>query len=115
MDKKLFADLLDSVREMQSVRRGSATATRVTTAGELREPDVAELRESVGLSQPLFAQALGISLSTLRNWEQGRRRPEGPARVLLHVFKRHPEAVVDAVTAARPRRKATRAARRSYR
>ena len=104
MQKKLFADLVESMREMQAVRLGAAP-TRVTTANELRALDVAELRKAAGLSQPLFARALGISLYTLRNWEQGRRHPDGPARVLLHVFKQHPEAVLSAVTAARPQRR----------
>ncbi len=52
--------------------------------------DVAVLRRFIGLSQPDFARALGISVHTLRNWEQGRRRPEGPALALLRIAARHP-------------------------
>jgi DNA-binding transcriptional regulator YiaG len=52
--------------------------------------DVVALRRFVGLSQPKFAQAMGISVHTLRNWEQGRRRPEGAAIALLRIAARHP-------------------------
>jgi DNA-binding transcriptional regulator YiaG len=52
--------------------------------------DVAALRRFVGLTQTQFAQAMGISVHTLRNWEQGRRKPEGPAIALLRIAARHP-------------------------
>jgi len=55
--------------------------------------DVAALRRFVGLTQPRFAEALGISVHTLRNWEQGRRRPEGPAIALLRIAARHPRII----------------------
>jgi putative transcriptional regulator len=60
-------------------------------------PDVKGLRDSFRLSQVDFAAMLGISVNTLRNWEQGRRKPEGPARVLLQVAAKHPEAIWDTV------------------
>ena len=52
--------------------------------------DIAALRRFVGLTQARFAQAMGISVHTLRNWEQGRRRPDGPAIALLRIAARHP-------------------------
>ena len=52
--------------------------------------DVVALRKFVGLTQAQFAQAMGISVHTLRNWEQGRRHPEGPAIALLRISARHP-------------------------
>lgn len=55
--------------------------------------DVASLRRFVGLSQSQFAQAMGISVHTLRNWEQGRRRPDGPAIGLLRIAARHPRII----------------------
>ena len=55
--------------------------------------DVAALRRFVGLTQVRFAQAMGISVHTLRNWEQGRRQPEGPALALLRIAARHPKIV----------------------
>ena len=56
--------------------------------------DVAQLRDSLGLSQTEFAEAFGVSVGTIRNWEQGRRSPRGPARVLLNVIAKEPEAVM---------------------
>ena len=55
--------------------------------------DIAALRTFVGLTQSEFARALGISVHTLRNWEQGRRRPEGPALALLRIAARHPRII----------------------
>ncbi|MCC6521597.1 MAG: helix-turn-helix domain-containing protein [Polyangiaceae bacterium] len=64
---------------------------RRLVAGDIRSgSDVAALRRFVGLSQVQFALAMGISVSTLRNWEQGRRHPEGPAIALLRIAARHP-------------------------
>ena len=55
--------------------------------------DFVALRRFIGLSQDRFAQAMGISVHTLRNWEQGRRRPEGPALALLRIAARHPRII----------------------
>jgi putative transcriptional regulator len=55
--------------------------------------DVASIRKRLGLSQGEFAARFGFKLDALQNWEQGRRRPEGPARALLRVIEREPEAV----------------------
>jgi putative transcriptional regulator len=62
--------------------------------------DIVALRNFVGLSQAAFASALGISVHTLRNWEQGRRTPEGPALALLRIAARHPSIVREAATPA---------------
>ena len=55
--------------------------------------DIAALRRFVGLTQSQFATALGISIHTLRNWEQGRRQPDGPAIALLRIAARHPRVI----------------------
>jgi putative transcriptional regulator len=55
--------------------------------------DVVALRKFVGLTQARFARAIGISVHTLRNWEQGRRQPEGPAIALLRIAARHPRII----------------------
>ena len=55
--------------------------------------DIAALRRFVGLTQTQFAQAMSISVHTLRNWEQGRRHPEGPAIALLRIAARHPRII----------------------
>jgi DNA-binding transcriptional regulator YiaG len=68
-------------------------------------PDVAAIRGKLGLSQSAFAAGFGIRLATVRNWEQGRVVPDGPARILLTVIDRDPRAVMAALNAAasRPR------------
>lgn len=62
--------------------------------------DVAALRRFVGMTQVEFAQAMGISVHTLRNWEQGRRKPEGPAVALLRIAARHPRIIRESLRAA---------------
>ena len=94
MRKELFDELLESVREGGAILRGERQASRTFHFDEL---DVRKLREEYGLSQPKFAALMGISVGTVRNWEQGRRRPEGSARVLLRVLSKHPKAVLDVV------------------
>jgi len=94
MKDELFKELVASVREGGAIFRGEAEASREFV---VEEPDVAAIREEYGLSQAKFAALLGISVRTLQNWEQGRRQPQGPAKVLLRVASRHPEAVLDVV------------------
>ena len=62
--------------------------------------DIVALRRFIGLTQAQFAQALSISVHTLRNWEQGRRRPEGPALALLRVAARHPRVLREDLAAS---------------
>ena len=62
--------------------------------------DVIALRRFVGLTQQQFADALGISIHTLRNWEQNRRSPEGPALALLRIAARHPRVLRENLAAA---------------
>jgi putative transcriptional regulator len=94
MNDDLFNDLLDSVRQGGAILRGQAQPSRAFDFPEKDGvPDVAAIRERFGVSQAKFAEMLGISLGTLRNWEQGRRVPEGPANVLLEVAYRAPEVV----------------------
>ena len=62
--------------------------------------DVGALRRFVGLTQEQFARAMGISVHTLRNWEQGRRQPEGPALALLRIAARHPKIIRENVQSA---------------
>ena len=62
--------------------------------------DVAALRNFIGLTQAEFAQAIEISVHTLRNWEQGRRKPEGPALALLRIAARHPRIILENLESA---------------
>ena len=96
MKDELFAELQQSVREGGAILRGSRKPSRAFT---FEEPDVKTVRKTYRLSQSKFAALMGISPATLRNWEQGRRKPEGSARILLRIVARHPEAVLDVVRA----------------
>lgn len=80
-------DLLASVRQMKAGKAARTTEVALSIA--------AEARAKVGLSQSAFAQLLGVSLRTLQDWEQGRRRPTGAAQTLLRVASQHPEALRD--------------------
>ncbi len=97
MKDELFEELVASVQEGGAILRGQKVPSR---AFIVTGPNVKRLRATYRLSQSEFAALLGISVKTLRNWEQGRRSPEGPARVLLQVAARHPEAVWDVVQPA---------------
>lgn len=92
MKAELFQELIESVKQGGAMMRGELPPGRVF---EFETNDVQAIRKQYGLSQEKFAQLLGISVSTLRNWEQGRRKPEGPAQVLLRVAAKHPEAILD--------------------
>ena len=94
MKDELFNELVTSVREGGRILRGKAKPARKFV---IETPDVKKIRSNYKLSQNEFAALMGISVSTLRNWEQGRRAPEGSARVLLQVAAKHPEVIWDVV------------------
>lgn len=94
MNDELFAELVGSVREGGAILRGKTEPSR---SFEVAAPDVKAIREAYQLSQTEFAALLGVSATTLRDWEQGRRAPAGAARVLLRVAARHPRAVWDVI------------------
>ena len=94
MIEGLFNELLESVREGGSILRGEKSPSRVFS---IEKADVQRIRANYRLSQNEFATLLGISLGTLQNWEQGRRKPQGAARVLLQVAAKYPKAVWDVV------------------
>jgi putative transcriptional regulator len=89
-----FQELLTSVRQAGRIRRGTLKPARTTV---FQPADVKAVRARLGVSQVEFALMIGVSAATLRNWEQGRRMPEGPALALLRVAAKHPEVVVDAL------------------
>ncbi len=102
MKDELFDELIESVREGAEILANTREPFRLR---EFRAPDVKAIRVSFGLSQSRFAALMGISVATLRNWEQGRRTPEGSARVLIEVVAKHPDAVLDAVQNPAPVRR----------
>ena len=96
MKADTFTLLLQSAAEMRAIRRGDRKPARSTRV-DVDSPQV--VRARLGLSQPAFAAVLGISVATLRNWEQGRRQPTGAAGILLRIAAKHPTIVQEAVSA----------------
>ena len=83
--RDIGAELLVSVREMKAGVRGRTHQPVVS--------EVAQTRLASGLSQPAFAALLGVSVRTLQDWEQGRRKPSGAAKTLLKIAERYPEVL----------------------
>ena len=93
MKKELFEELKQSLREASLIKRGELKPGRVFRVNP--DSNLVLVRGKLGLSQSKFAAILGISVDTLQNWEQGRRTPTGPARVLLKIAARHPEILME--------------------
>jgi putative transcriptional regulator len=90
--------IVASAKEAHAYVRGEAgEGFRVHIPDEI---DVRAVRRVVGLIQEQFARRIGVSVATLRNWEQGRRVPEGPARVLLAMLKKRPTIVEETLGTA---------------
>jgi putative transcriptional regulator len=94
MKDKAFQELLTSIRQAGRIRRGKLKPIRITT---FRPADVKSIRQELKASQAELALMIGVSVATLRNWEQGRRSPDGPALALLRVAARNPRAVAEAL------------------
>lgn len=88
-------DLIASLKQAATHARGrSPRGMRVTLVDV---PDVKAIRRALRMSQHRFAAAFRIPLPTLKNWEQGRRRPDAPAAAYLLAIKRRPKEVMEAV------------------
>src|ERR1700720_568264 len=94
MKAKMFNELLESVREGGAMLRGGKQATQRTT---IEASGVRAIRQRTQLSQSEFAQLVGVSIKTLQNWEQDRRRPTGPAATLLKSIAYEPRLAVKAI------------------
>ena len=95
MKEKDFYNLAKSIRQAGKIKRGEMKASRIF---QFDPADIKGIRRRLNKSQSEFAMMIGVSVSTLQNWEQGRRRPEGPARALLKVAAKKPDAVIEALT-----------------
>jgi putative transcriptional regulator len=91
--------IIQGLNEAIAWTRGESNNARVTLV-HVPEVDVRKVRTKMGLSQSEFATKFGLPPATLRNWEQGRSRPDAPTRVLLAVIASHPEAVEDVLRRA---------------
>jgi putative transcriptional regulator len=94
MKAKMFEELLESVREGGAILRGQRKAAR---RFELKSSGIRAIRERTSLSQSEFAHLMGVSVKTLQNWEQDRRRPTGPAAALLSIIEHDPALAVKAI------------------
>lgn len=94
MDDQMFAELMDSIKEAVAISKGEKEPSRVFRV----EPvDVKAIREKADLSQNELAAMMRVSVRTLQNWEQGRRRPTGPASALIRIFEKMPQSAVRAL------------------
>lgn len=90
-------EIIEGLEEIKSWKRGEKRL-RVIGVDLQRAAEVAAIRRRLGLSQDQFAGLMGVSVATLRNWEQGRREPHGPARSLLLIASREPVALLKALS-----------------
>jgi DNA-binding transcriptional regulator YiaG len=91
MEKTLFDDLVQSLKEAKDISKGKTMASR---RFEIAPPDVKALREQIGLTQSEFARLMRVSIKTLQNWEQRRRNPTGPAAALLKIVSTAPDVAL---------------------
>ena len=94
MRPKIFEELLESVHEGGAILRGQKRPSR---RFEIRSSGIRAIRERTRLSQSEFARLIGVSVKTLQNWEQDRRRPTGPAAALLTIIAHEPRLAVQAI------------------
>ncbi|MBQ3643916.1 MAG: helix-turn-helix domain-containing protein [Candidatus Riflebacteria bacterium] len=95
MEEKDFSRLLESAKQFVQIKEKKIPPSRIF---EFDSNEVKALRESLNKSQSEFAKLLGVSVSTLRNWEQGRRKPMGPAQALLKLVKLQPQIVLSSLS-----------------
>ncbi|MGH8112490.1 MAG: helix-turn-helix domain-containing protein, partial [Rhodanobacteraceae bacterium] len=94
MNANMFAKLMESVTQVDEMVRGERQPSREFHVDAL---GIKEIRKATSLSQPAFAQIIDVQVGTLRNWEQGRREPTGPAKALLRAIRKDPKHVLKAL------------------
>ena len=94
MREEDFVKLVKSIKQAGKIKKGEMPPSR---RFEFEPFNIKAIRTKLNQSQTEFALMIGVSVSTLQNWEQGRRKPEGPARALLRVVSQNPKAVVEAL------------------
>ena len=95
MKDEMFYELLESVKQAGDIRKGNREPSGYSI---IEEPDVISIRKKYNMTQLEFSSLLGISIGTLRNWEQGRRKPRGPAKVLLKIAEKRPKAILESLS-----------------
>ncbi|EBH1899270.1 DNA-binding transcriptional regulator [Salmonella enterica] len=94
MDKVLFERLTQSMSQMNEIIEGTREPSRTFHIDAMT---IKEIRQASGLSQSKFAELISVNVDTLRNWEQGRRSPTGPAKALLRAIANDPRNVIQAL------------------
>ena len=94
MEKNKYDQLVESIKQAGKIKRGELKPAREF---HFTPADIKEIRSRMNKSQAEFALMIGVKVSTLQNWEQGRRLPEGPARALLKIAAEKPRAVIEAL------------------
>ncbi len=89
-----FSKLVKSIKEAGQIKAGGGKPSRVFKTDP---PTIKAVRKKLHVSQTEFALMIGVSPSTLQNWEQGRREPEGPAKALLKIASKNPKVVIEAL------------------
>lgn len=87
-----FNKVMAGLNDAHAYLRGDHSGSAVHEI-EVSDPDVVTIRGKTGLSQTAFAKSIDVSLDTLKNWELGRQRPEGPARILLALIEKQPSII----------------------
>ena len=88
-DRDIGQEILEGIREIQAFKEGKI----FLRTHELKDPGPSKtIREKLKLSQFAFASLMGVSVRTVQDWEQGRRKPKGPAKSLLRIAEQNPEA-----------------------
>lgn len=96
MDKDMFGRLVESMTQMNEIIDGERAPSREYIIDAVH---VKEIRNATGLTQEKFCKLIDVKMGTLRNWEQGRREPTGPAKALLRAIKNDPKHVLMALAA----------------
>jgi putative transcriptional regulator len=94
MNKKLFAELVQSMEQAGDIIRGERAPSRELNIDSVT---IKKIRQAAGLSQAKFAKVIDVQVTTLQNWEQGRRDPTGPAKALLRAISKDPKHVLAAL------------------
>ena len=91
-DRDIGREILQGVKEIKKYKKGQV---KLTTHALTEPSPPSKIRKKLKLSQSAFASLMGVSPRTIQDWEQGRRKPQGPAKSLLRIAEQHPEVFTD--------------------
>jgi putative transcriptional regulator len=91
-ERDIGQEILEGIKEIKRFKKGDVDLTKWS----LNEPSPEKIiRKKLKLSQSAFASLMGVSSRTIQDWEQGRRKPQGPAKSLLRIAEQHPEIFIE--------------------